>query len=459
MRPLYIGESLWKPRENETRTSKDGFRSLWFVTDAPDGTHFRQTAGINATRKVGGRRAAVAIFLTPAGERHRLPWLDEVDVENGFIRYFGDNQPKHRRPAEAIQGNKVLLEEMELEGSNALGDRAKATPILFFRNRGGSTGLPLSEFLGYGVIKEAHRVTQLYRGQTFSNYAFDCILFNGETDTDGREFIDMGWIDARRDPTIDDAACAQKAPESWRRWVRIGSTSLDRRDVRRFLLPHAWPYEEQVPDEASPLGAVLREIYEKYDGDYKHGFQALAALVTQHIISEPGLTYQEGWVTPVGADGGVDFVQRLDVGSSMSSTQLIVLGQAKCRKPWPRGGGVSAEELARVVARLRRGWLGAYVTTSFFTEPAQREMVMDEYPIVLIPGRRLAETAEQIRDARGFDSMTSLLNWVDDQYVRMVSKARPRPDEMAREFQGIVGAELDVAFPPESESKTSTAHT
>jgi hypothetical protein len=136
----------------------------------------------------------------------------------------------------------------------------------------------------------------------------------------------------------------------------------------------------------------------------------------------------------------------------MSSTQLIVLGQAKCRKPWPKGGGVSAEELARVVARLRRGWLGAYVTTSFFTEPAQREMVMDEYPIVLIPGRRLAEAAEQIRDAKGFDSITSLLRWVDEQYVRMVSKARPRPDEMAREFQGIVGAELEVAPLRESES-------
>jgi hypothetical protein len=452
MRPLYIGEQLWKPREDQTAMSKDGLRSFWSVTDAPDGTHFRQTAGINPTRKVAGRRAAIAIFLTPAGERHRLPWLDEVDVENGFIRYFGDNKPELRRPAEAAPGNKVLLEEMELAGSSALGDRVRATPILFFRNRGGSTGLPLSEFLGYGVIKEAHRVTQLYRGETFSNYAFDCVLFNGESAIDGREFVDMGWIDARWDPKIDDATCAQTAPKSWRRWARIGSTSLDRRDVRRFLLPHAWPYEEQVPHEASPLGAVLREIYEKYDADYRHGFQALAALVTQHIISEPGLTYQEGWVTPVGADGGVDFVQRLDVGSSMSSTQLIVLGQAKCRKPWPRGGGVSAEELARVVARLRRGWLGAYVTTSFFTEPAQREMVMDEYPIVLIPGQRLAETAEQIRDARGFDSITSLLNWIDGQYERMVSKARPRPDEMAREFRGIVGAELEMASHPESES-------
>jgi hypothetical protein len=450
MRPLYIGEKLWKPREDETRTSKDGFRSFWSVTDAPDGTHIRQTAGINPTRRVAGRRAVIAVFLTPAGERHRLPWLDEVDVENGFIRYFGDNKPELRRPAENAPGNKVLLEEMELGASSTLADRVRATPILFFRNRGGSTGLPLSEFLGYGAIKEAHRVTQLYRGETFSNYAFDCVLFNGESSSDGREFVDMRWIDVRWDPKVDDAECEKVAPDSWSRWGRIGSTALDRRDVRRFLLPHAWPYEEQVPDETSPLGEVLREIYEKYDDDYRHGFQALAALVTQRIISKPGIAYQEGWVTPVGADGGVDFVQRLDVGSGMSSTQLIVLGQAKCRKPWPRGGGVSAEELARVVARLRRGWLGAYVTTSFFTEPAQREMVLDEYPIVLIPGLRLAEAVEQIRDSRGFDSVASLLSWVDGEYKRMVSKARPRPDEMAREFQGIVGAELDSASREES---------
>ncbi len=288
---------------------------------------------------------------------------------------------------------------------------------------------------------KAHRVTQLYKGSTFSNYAFDCILFNGETDEEGREFVDMEWVDLRRRPASDDAACLGVAPESWRRWARLGNMSLDRRDVRRFVLPHSWPYEEQVPPEGSALGIVLKEIYEKYDGNYKHGFQALAALVTQHIIAEPGLAYQEGWITPIGADGGVDFVQRLDIGSGMSSTQLIVLGQAKCRKPWPRGGGVSAEELARVVARLRRGWVGAYVTTSFFTEPAQREMVMDEYPIVLVPGIRLAESAEQIRDIHGFKSTAELLNWVDGEYVRMTSRARPRPDEMAREFQGIVGSE------------------
>lgn len=440
LRPLYIGEYLWKPREDEPTKASAGLRNFWSVTDALDGTHFRQTAGINPVRKVpSGRRPAVAIFLTPAGERHRLPWLDEVDVGNGFIRYFGDNKPELDKPAEDAPGNKALLEEMDLSTSGALADRCRAAPLLFFRNLGSATGRSVTEFLGYGVIKEAHRVTQLYRGRTFSNYAFDCVLFGGDTDEQGRDSVDLAWVDSRRDKSLDDAACLEGAPVSWRRWARTGIGSLDDRDVRRFVLPHAWPYEAQVPEEDSALGAVLREVYEKYDSNYKHGFQALAALVAKQVIAGPGLSYQEGWVTPVGPDGGVDFVQRLDVGTGMSSTKLIVLGQAKCRKPWPKGGGVTAEELARVVARLRRGWVGVYVTTSFFTEPAQREMVVDEYPIVLISGNRLAQVTEQLRDDRGFASIKELLTWVDGEYARLVNNARPRPDEMAREFSGRSG--------------------
>jgi hypothetical protein len=193
-------------------------------------------------------------------------------------------------------------------------------------------------------------------------------------------------------------------------------------------------YDDQVPPEDSDLGRVLSKVYKRYDGNYKHGFQALAAITTELVVGGPGLNYFEGWVTPIGPDGGVDFVQRLDLGRGFSSTKLVVLGQAKCRKPWPRANnGVSAEELARVVARLRRGWIGAYVTTSFFTEVAQREMVADEYPLVLVPGRRVAQAAEELRDALGLPNVESLLDWVDEAYQRLLSASRARPSDIVRE--------------------------
>ena len=60
----------------------------------------------------------------------------------------------------------------------------------------------------------------------------------------------------------------------------------------------------------------------------------------------------------------------------------MVLGQAKCVAP---GSQTSAKELARTVARLRRGWLGVFVTTGAITQKAQLEVFEDRYPLVMIP--------------------------------------------------------------------------
>ncbi len=427
-RLLGFGQKLWKPRENVTAPEWRGFLNFWGLTDARDGTHIRQSAGINPISRPRrrGRRPAVAVFLTPAGDRHSLPWLDEVDLDAGFIRYFGDNKPEHRRPAELSSGNRILLEEMDHYSADNLAARSLSAPLLFFRNLGNREGEPLTEFLGFGVIREAHRVTQLHKGSSFSNYAFDCIVFRGDETSDGAEHFDVAWLDDRRDPKIADEAADGRAPQSWKKWLAKGADALDSSHVRRHLIVEdVLSYDEQVPPRDSSLGRVLDEIYGHYGGNYKHGFQALASLATQLVLESPGSTYYPGWITPVGPDGGVDFVQRVDLGRGFASTKVIILGQAKCRKPWPRGGGITAEDLARVVARLRRGWIGSYVTTSWYTEPAQKELISDEYPIVLIHGRRLAQAGEQLRDALGHASIAQLLTWVDDAYLRLMAAARP----------------------------------
>ena len=441
-RELLLEEVLWKPREDTTGQEWNGHRNFWLLTDSPDGTHIRQTAGINPIAKVktassNTRRPAIAVFLTPAGERNRLPWLDEVDLDTGFIRYFGDNRPDLHGPAEAAAGNSELLRQIELYSSNSEGDRASAAPILFFRNLGSGEGEPLTEFLGFGLIKAAHRITQLHRGSTFTNYTYDCVLMNGHESIGGEELLRMDWIDARRSSQVTDSEALAMAPASWRYWAQHGIGSIDTPEVRRYVHRYPiWDYDDQVPAEDSSLGNTLAQVYRHYEGDYKHGFQALAALVSMRVIGQPGLTYFEGWVTPVGPDGGVDFVQRLDLGAGLSRTPLVVLGQAKCKKPWPKGNGVSAEELARVVARLRRGWIGSYVTTSFFTDSAQKEQVADKYPLMLIPGRRVAELSEELRDELGFATLSKFLGWLDEEYAVMVSRARPDPEDIVRDFPG-----------------------
>ena len=86
-------------------------------------------------------------------------------------------------------------------------------------------------------------------------------------------------------------------------------------------------------------------------------------------------------------DGGINFVNRLDLGSGFAKTSVVVLSQAKCVDP---NKSVSGIDLARTVARLKRGWIGAVVTTGTCSVKAQREASIDQYPLILINGARLA---------------------------------------------------------------------
>lgn len=150
---------------------------------------------------------------------------------------------------------------------------------------------------------------------------------------------------------------------------------------------------------------MLKEIHRFYRGQ-RHRFEVLAARVAGNVLRGRGAIYHEGWLTRGSGDRGVDFVGRLDVGSGEAMASLVVLGQAKCVDP---SSSSNAEQLARVVARLRRGWIGVYVTTGVYSTAAQEEMIEDQYPIVLIDGRRLAEEVRRIAiESHGGDTGAAL---------------------------------------------------
>jgi len=129
-----------------------------------------------------------------------------------------------------------------------------------------------------------------------------------------------------------------------------------------------------------------------------------------------------GWITPRSADGGADFVGRLDIGQGLGGTRLVLLGQAKCEKASVPTNG---NHIARTVARLRRGWLGAYVTTSFFSRPVQAEVIDDEYPIMLIGGAQVASTVEKAMFEVGAHDVDAYLDDLDSQYEGRVRFRQP----------------------------------
>lgn len=356
-----------------------------------------------------GRVPAILIRSSPhkAGSAS-VPWQDHFSPDTGHIRYFGDAKPSQKKDPEGVPGNKAVLEQFQLHHSPSRTDRLRAAPLVFFR------GIPHSgrqkghiRFQGVGLVSRAERVVQWQKGSYFVNYVYDTLVIDLAEEGDG---FDWSWIRDRRNPNLSDVEALRGAPASWKTWVKDGPQAWGR--IRRRVVAHrTQPTSEQTPAPGSKLEAILGGIYAFYSARprKKQQFEALAELVTERVILDSGAAYRRGWITPEGNDHGVDFVGRIDLGVGFASTPLIVLGQAKCEQLRKTTNGM---HIARVAARLRRGYIGAYVTTSTFSDQAQREVMGDRYPMLLIHGLQLAQIVNEMMADEGLTKPSELTRWL-----------------------------------------------
>ncbi len=373
----------------------DGHRNWYYETAPPVGMDWnaiKLDSGINSPQKLGSKarpNPLIAIRSSP----HRFgseqtPWEDVHRPDQGYCRYFGDNKPGQGLASDSL-GNKRMLDAFVLQ-SGDLDDRIKAPPILVFE------AVPDGErvkgqviFHGFGVITKAEVIVQRSIKGTFPNYVYDIALLGLEDE--GEEFS-WDWINARRNPNISVEQSQQVAPSSWRKWVSEGSSSighLRRNVVTRNVVTEAM----QRPSIGTRNDEILKSVYAFFSGR-NHLFETLAEFVASQIFREQGLSYTPGWITQGSGDGGFDFVGTLDLdpAGSFRSSRQVILGQAKCEKLNKPTSGI---HIARLAARLRRGWTGVYVTTSYFSIQVQREILADRYPILLVDGLRLAETVRR----------------------------------------------------------------
>jgi hypothetical protein len=423
---LQIGEvyRYGKDRNSSSETS-GGFSNYFYVTHYHNQKLLLLERGINPVAEIkavdGMRRAAILIRSSP----HKIgsestPWQDIFDVDNGHIRYYGDNKTPGKDPALST-GNKILLKAFE-EYNNAA-KRKNSVPLVFYKSVSrNKKSKGYVQFNGFGIIRGVELITQYDRDmdRTFSNYAFDFQVFSLSEEN---ELFSWDWINDRRNAKLKLGETLRYAPNSWQKWISIGNNVLERyrRRVSKLM---TYSKAEQLPEKGSKEEKVLWEVY-KYFENIKHRFEVVASKVAAKIIADQTQIYREGWITPPNSDGGADFYGRIEIGTGFGKAKVIVLGQAKCQKPTEPTNG---NDIARTVARLRRGWLGVYVTTSFFSLPVQREIIEDEYPILLINGKKLSEALLKIMYDEGFSSISKLLSDLNLQYDSKV-KIR-RPDEL-----------------------------
>ena len=424
---LQIGQVLrYRRAEEEPEKYVDDLLNFRWIAQFPNAGAFQLERGINTPSLIKGvdgikRRPAILIASSPHKKgTSETPWQDFFDPDNGHIRYYGDNKNPGKDPASAL-GNKALLHAFQLAHSHEKELRAQTPPMLFFRrvtHDGKSKGFP--QFLGFGVIRSAELVTQWDNKaeRSFTNYAFDFTVLNMQAE---HEVFDWNWIQSRRDTSLTLEESNRRGPESWRKWIASGANSLDtlRRRVSKLSIESQ---EDQRPAEGTELFDVLQTIYSYYAGR-KHKFEALAEIISERVVGNDLGIYRKGWVTAAGGDGGADFIASIELGSGFSSAKLIVLGQAKCESLTTATGG---NHIARTVARLKRGWLGVYVTTSYFSAPVQQEVIEDRYPIVLIHGKRVAkEVSEIVHESDTYDTVEEFLDEVTSAYESRIRQRQP----------------------------------
>ena len=329
------------------------------------------------------------------GLSDKNPWLDVVDADSGYALYHGDNRTPGTDPSSA-DGNRRIL-EVAHHYTDAE-SRTLAPPMLVFVSaKVDGSSARYRRFAGYGVPREIRIQSQRSRNGTFSNLVLEMVLFS--LTAEGEQF-NWEWIDHRRDESLTSSEALSGAPSAWRKWVRLGDSALETSRRRIYGAIIRTP-AQQTGEATNEDVQVLEQIYGYFHRN-SYEFEGLASWAAGQVLG-PGCS--RGWVTPR-VDGGIDFVSRLDLGSGFSKSSVVVLGQAKCIKP---GSSVRGVDLARTVARLKRGWIGVFVTTGAFSIRAQQELLTDQYPIVLLNGTRLAQEvrAEMVRTGL---KLTEVLN-------------------------------------------------
>jgi len=382
---IRIGEVFRVSRVRDVAPAPGGTRSYLDLTRGSHGTSADVNKGIWAYKDISEvgedrpRTPAVLLHSNPFKEGSDVsPWIDVVEPDLGYAFYNGDNRSSGRPPAEA-PGNALLFRLQSMYTDPAR--RKYAPPVLLFtQEQAAGRRKGYRSFSGYGIPTRYMVVSQRERGTNryFTNLAVELSLFRLEAED---EKFDWGWIDKRRDAVLTADAVLRSAPLAWRTWVVEGEPAIEK--CRRRVARHRVVSKESQLDFPEGDRALLEEVAARFSDD-PHAFEGLASLVAQRVI---GHGCRRAWVTRRSADGGVDFVCRLDVGSEFSRMAAVVLGQAKCVAP---ASSVSGRDLARLVARLQRGWFGVFVTTGVFSPATQQELYEDRYPVVLINGKRLA---------------------------------------------------------------------
>lgn len=325
----------------------------------------------NVNRMIPNGLPAYLILVTheKSSSNQLNPWDDIVDLSNAEIFYWGDSKAHPIKRLDDFAGNSVLRRAYDyiLEGG-----RDAVPPILHFSKP--SAGHV--RFNGLCVMSSLEIAWFFDNGRPVRNYRARLTVLDCDR-------VTVAWLHHRAlASSIEELDRHADCPDAWKRYRKGQTVPIDiwQAEIRSRSdqLPKANSDDEQLLEQLASL--------KPFD------FERVVVAAFEEIKD---VTHHVEGTRPTG-DGGFDFFGRFVLQRPLGYV-IHFRGEVK---RYARSTAVSPKDVSRLVARLGRKEYGIFVTTSYFTEQAQKEVLSDAYPIHLIAGIDLVKMLryQQIAD-------------------------------------------------------------
>ena len=358
---LYRNTGNWK---NESDEFNNMFRQF------PDGKGIQNSGGFRYKSKTNQKKsitnAAFVLLVTSFAEPE---WPDHFDRINGLFTYYGDNREPGNTINETHIGGNILLAET----FNRLhsGNREMVSPFLCFEAV--KDNKSYMKFLGLAApgasslasVEDLTAVWRVQSGQRFQNYKAIFTILMEET-------VPWSWLD----DLVEGISPAESkhCPLSWVKWVKKETynpfTCLEKRVPRAI--------KDQIP-RTDDEKRVLYLLFSLSDREFEFAAKKIIMLVDNRFANLE--------VTPQYKDRGRDLIGLFNIGHAMHMIPLEVSIEAK---KWKQDSGIGVKPMARLISRLKHRDLGVFITTSYFNQEVQQELIDDKHPVLLISGGDIA---------------------------------------------------------------------
>ena len=318
-------------------------------------------------------------------------WPDELDYEMGQFIYFGDNRiPGQQLLNTTKKGNRILNNVFDALHS----DKRHKIPPFFIFTKSEAKGRAVT-FRGLAVpgsnqLSQTDDLVAIWKsveGSRFQNYRSIFTILN-------EPVIKRTWINSLNDKSKDVVS----PPESYSLWVKSGK-------YLPLLSPPTVSYrnrKQQLPknETETQLIKIVKDYFVRHkEGEY--AFEKCAAALIQlmdaNIIS---CNNTRKW-----RDGGRDALGIYRIGIASTYTDVEFALEAKC---YSLEYSCGVEATSRLIARLRHRQFGIFVTTSYVSLQAYKEILEDKHPVLIIS----ATDISQILISKGINSVEKINQWL-----------------------------------------------